>query len=104
MRIKAIMLGLAVSGLLGFAKADSVSDTERQIDSLNINPSNPGIIKEMAKAMVRIDNSVKQVNLTAIDNYNNLHTAGVAILQLQEDIKQLKKEVATLKAKHLKQK
>ncbi|WP_101000407.1 hypothetical protein [Helicobacter pylori] len=56
------MLGLVVSGLLGLAYAndnDSIDEKQKQIDAMNIDPSNPLIIKEISKVLIRIDDHVK---------------------------------------------
>ncbi len=98
MKIKAIMLGLVVSGSLllanvnqGLGDSDAI---QRQIDNMNFNPLDPQLIREMTKALVRLDNNVRM-------NANNIHTLDEATYkigrQLQAEFEVLKQEVAKLK-------
>nr|WP_280637998.1 hypothetical protein [Helicobacter pylori] len=41
MKIKAIMLGLAVSGALLFGKELSLEQAKKRIDTIEVNPMNP---------------------------------------------------------------
>ncbi|GAA8466200.1 hypothetical protein KKKH24_06870 [Helicobacter pylori] len=52
MRIKAIMLGLAVSGALLFGKGLSAEQAKQNIDKIEVNPMNPEYIKFLAKEIV----------------------------------------------------
>ncbi|KHL84086.1 hypothetical protein EC595_02110 [Helicobacter pylori] len=59
MKIKAIMLGLALSGMLSFAMAESVEQMEANIDRLNIDPTNPLFIKELTKQWLELTKQTK---------------------------------------------
>ncbi len=65
MKIKAIMLGLAFSGGLLLANSSqglNNSDTIQQyIDTLNFNPLDPNLIKEIVKALSRLDNNINRL-------------------------------------------
>lgn len=52
MKIKAIMLGLAVSGVLLFGKGLSAEQAKQNIDKIEVNPMNPEYIKFLAKEIV----------------------------------------------------
>lgn len=105
MKIKAIMLGLAVSGLLSLAIADDNLDIENEsleqkqanIDRLNINPLNPELIKGLAKAMIRIDDSLKENNRVTQSNYAEIGLLIQGVQQLRKEVKALKEEVKALK-------
>ncbi|MCQ2759680.1 hypothetical protein JT212_00590 [Helicobacter pylori] len=71
MKIKAIMLGLAVSGMLSFAMAESVEQMEANIDRMDIDPTNPLLLKGLTKAVVRIDKKT-DINMQAILELSNL--------------------------------
>ncbi|MGL2384228.1 hypothetical protein ACQJ8K_01890 [Helicobacter pylori] len=49
MKIKAVMLGLVVSGALLFGKGLSLENREQVINGLEINPLDPEYIKLLAK-------------------------------------------------------
>ncbi|MCQ2680146.1 hypothetical protein E5K63_07210 [Helicobacter pylori] len=76
--------------MLSFAMAESVEQMEANIDRLNIDPTNPLFIKELTKAMVRID-KVSQVNMGGIYELSNLSN------ELAQEVKKLKQEVEKLK-------
>ncbi|MFP6292990.1 hypothetical protein ACLGE1_00500 [Helicobacter pylori] len=71
MKIKAIMLGLAVSGMLSFTMAESVEQMEANIDRMDIDPTNPLLLKGLTKAVVRIDKKT-DINMQAILELSNL--------------------------------
>ncbi|PUD05809.1 hypothetical protein C2S36_07505 [Helicobacter pylori] len=76
--------------MLSFAMAESVEQMEANIDRLNIDPTNPLFIKELTKAMVRID-KVSQLNMGGIYELSNLSN------ELAQEVKKLKQEVEKLK-------
>ncbi|NHA60260.1 hypothetical protein BGL67_08090 [Helicobacter pylori] len=115
MKIKAIVLGLVISGALllakgnqGLVKTDPLQEytneiqkqqeytnkTQKQIDAMNINPLDPELIKGLTKAMVRLDGDVKRnhTDIRALDS-----TTYEVIIDLKQEIARLKKEVAKLK-------
>ncbi|WRD39223.1 hypothetical protein E5K48_01985 [Helicobacter pylori] len=53
------MLGLALSGMLSFAMAESVEQMEANIDRLNIDPTNPLFIKELTKQWLELTKQTK---------------------------------------------
>ncbi len=98
MKIKAIMLGLVFScGLLlanssqGLNNSDAI---QQYIDTLNINPLDPNLIKEIVKALSRLDNNIKM-------NDENIHSLDKSVFSigsdLQAEIDALKQEIAKLK-------
>ncbi|MGN8398245.1 hypothetical protein ACR9KP_04365 [Helicobacter pylori] len=52
MKIKAVMLGLAFSGVLLFGKGLSAEQAKQNIDKIDVNPMNPDYIKFLAKEIV----------------------------------------------------
>lgn len=52
MKIKAVMLGLALSGVLLFGKGLSTEQAKQNIDKIDINPMNTEYIKFLAKEIV----------------------------------------------------
>ena len=103
MKIKAIMLGLVLSGGLLLANSSqglnnkglNNSDAIQQyIDTLNFNPLDPNLIKEIVKALSRLDNNIKT-------NDENIHSLDKSVFSigsdLQAEINALKQEVAKLK-------
>ncbi|WQS95950.1 hypothetical protein FNE56_07735 [Helicobacter pylori] len=83
-------MGLALSGALSFAMAETAEQMEANIDRMNIDPTNPLIIKGLTKAMVRIDKLTK-VNIEGILELSNLTQ------ELAQEVEKLKKEIAQLK-------
>lgn len=77
MKIKAIMLGLAVSGVLLFGKGLSTEQAKQNIDKIEVNPMNPEYIKFLAKEIVDLKER------TALNAKAILSTAPV--LRGQED-------------------
>ncbi|GAA6928272.1 hypothetical protein CHC165_15350 [Helicobacter pylori] len=65
MKIKAIMLGLAVSGALLFGKGLSAEQAKQNIDKIDVNPMNPEYIKLLAKEIVDLKERVN-LNTKAI--------------------------------------
>ncbi|ANH48683.1 hypothetical protein AA977_06020 [Helicobacter pylori] len=99
MKIKAVMLALAVSGLLGFAKADYISDTESKIDNMVVNTDDPKNLKEILKAMVRFDYHQKEITALLNTHDDIIKKLAKMLMEQKETIEKLKKEVATVKAK-----
>ncbi|RKV07086.1 hypothetical protein [Helicobacter pylori] len=58
MKIKAIMLCLAVSGALLFGKELSLEQREKIIDSIEVNPMNPEYIKFLSKKIMQTNEIV----------------------------------------------
>ncbi len=58
MKIKAIMLGLALSGALLFGKDLSLEQRYQTIDKIKVNPMNPEYIKFLAKKIVELNDVV----------------------------------------------
>ncbi|GAA7053513.1 hypothetical protein HpCHN10_00380 [Helicobacter pylori] len=65
MKIKAIMLGLVVSGALLFGKGLSAEQAKQNIDKIDVNPMNPEFIKFLAKEIVDLKQRVN-LNTKAI--------------------------------------
>ncbi len=90
MKIKAIMLGLALSGVFCYAIIDEVIQKEQQVDNLNIDTTNPLYLKELTKSMIRID-FISQQNMKSI-----VELAGF-LKEISQEVNSLKKEVSKLK-------
>lgn len=71
MKIKAVMLGLAVSGVLLFGKGLSAEQAKQNIDKIEVNPMNPEYIKFLAKEIVDLK------EITALNTKSILSTAPV---------------------------
>ncbi|WRF79884.1 hypothetical protein FNE37_01970 [Helicobacter pylori] len=65
MKIKAIMLGLALSGALLFSKELSLEQAKKRIDTIEVNPMNPDYIKFLAKQILEMRERVN-LNTEAI--------------------------------------
>ncbi|WRB11383.1 hypothetical protein KVJ86_06555 [Helicobacter pylori] len=65
MKIKAIMLGLAVSGALLFSKDLSLEQAKKRIDTIEVNPMNPEYMKYLAKQILEVKDRVN-LNTKAI--------------------------------------
>ncbi|GAA6941820.1 hypothetical protein HpHUE59_05810 [Helicobacter pylori] len=65
MKIKAIMLGLVVSGVLLCGKGLSPEQAKQHIDKIDVNPMNPEYIKFLAKEIVDLKGRV-DLNTEAI--------------------------------------
>lgn len=65
MKIKAIMLGLVVSGTLLFCKELSLEQAKKRIDTIEVNPMNPEYIKHLAKQILEVKQRVN-LNTKAI--------------------------------------
>ncbi len=72
MKIKAIVMALLVSGGLLLANRQDLDIKQRQeqIDRAEINPLDPNLMREIIKAIVRIDNNVG-VNSKEIEKISN---------------------------------
>ncbi|WQR76085.1 hypothetical protein KVE49_07485 [Helicobacter pylori] len=55
------------------------------------------MIKEITKALVRIDDKVKENNRITQSNYGDIYILLERVARIQEQVKALKKEVAKLK-------
>ncbi len=107
MKIKAIVLALAVSGLLGFAKADNVSklvndpDLKASLDYFNkLNPKDPKTIKKIIVTLLLAFTYIK-------DNKTQSEKALSAIIELAQTMEKMAKklskmdmEIEMLKAEH----
>ncbi|MGL2747669.1 hypothetical protein ACQJ8J_03885 [Helicobacter pylori] len=89
MKIKAIMLGLAVSAVLCYANLDEVRQKEQQVDNLVIDTTNPQYLKELTKSMIRID-FISQQNMKAIVELSGF------LKEISQEVDKLKKEVSKL--------
>lgn len=65
MKIKAIMLGLVVSGALLFGKELSLEQAKKRIDAIEVDPMNPEYIKYLAKQILEVKQRVN-LNTKAI--------------------------------------
>ncbi|MGL2480342.1 hypothetical protein ACOWNM_03695 [Helicobacter pylori] len=65
MKIKAIMLGLAFSGVLLFGKGLSAEQAKQNIDKIEVNPMNPEYIKFLVKKIAEMKER-ENLNTTAI--------------------------------------
>lgn len=90
MKIKAIMLGLAVSVVLSHAYPAEVRQKEQQVDNLVIDTTNPSYLKELTKSMIRTD-FISQQNMKAIVELSGF------LKEISQEVNRLKKEVAQLK-------
>ncbi|MCQ2912273.1 hypothetical protein JT104_01235 [Helicobacter pylori] len=91
MKIKAIMLGLAVSGALLFGSGASLENREQQIDRLEINSLDPQYIKLLAKKIMET-NHIVGLNARAI------LAGGKAFRQQDSEIQLLKGQVERMEA------
>ncbi|WRD12648.1 hypothetical protein E5K69_06930 [Helicobacter pylori] len=90
MKIKAVMLGLAVSVVLSHAYPDEVRQKEQQVDNLNIDTTNPLYLKELTKSMIRVD-FISQQNMKGIVELSGF------LKEISQEVNTLKKEVSKLK-------
>ncbi len=90
MKIKAVMLGLAVSVVLSHAYPDEVRQKEQQVDNLNIDTTNPLYLKELTKSMIRVD-FISQQNMKGIVELSGF------LKEISQEVDTLKKEVSKLK-------
>ena len=58
MKIKAVMLGLAVSSVLLFGKGLSAEQAKQNIDNIDVNPMNPEYIKFLSKEIVDLKETI----------------------------------------------
>ncbi len=65
MKIKAIMLGLVVSGTLLFSNGMSLEKSKQEIDKIEVNPMNPEYIKFLAKKIMETQ-EIATLNTKAI--------------------------------------
>ncbi|WRF18283.1 hypothetical protein KVE18_06575 [Helicobacter pylori] len=65
MKIKAIMLGLALSGALLFCKDLSLEQAKKRIDTIEVNPMNTEYIKFLSKQILEMKERVN-LNTKAI--------------------------------------
>ncbi len=73
---------------------DNSDAIQQYIDTLNFNPLDPNLIKEIVKAISRLDNNIKM-------NDKNIHSLDNSVFSigsdLQVEIDALKQEIAKLK-------
>ncbi|MGL2386327.1 hypothetical protein ACOWLB_00905 [Helicobacter pylori] len=70
MKIKAIMLGLLVSGALLFGKGLTTEQAQQEIDKIDVNPMNPEYIKFLAKEIGKLKERT-MLNAKAIPIYRS---------------------------------
>lgn len=90
MKIKAIVLGLAVSVVLAHSYPEEVRQKEQQVDNLVIDTTNPQYLKELTKSMIRFD-FISQQNMKSIVELSGF------IEEISQEVNTLKKEVSKLK-------
>ncbi|WP_120931726.1 hypothetical protein [Helicobacter pylori] len=94
-------MALLVSG--GLLLSYDINSMQEQIDQSKIDPLDPHLIKEMIKAIARVDNNVN-LNAKAIqlatenvsDIFNMVTGANNKIAQLQQEIDELKRKLRKL--------
>ncbi|BDA08216.1 hypothetical protein OHP008_08510 [Helicobacter pylori] len=91
MKIKAIMLGLVVSGALLFCQELSLGQREQQIDKLDIDPLNPECIKFLSKNII-------QTNEMVGFNSKQVIFASKAFREQNAEIRELKRQVGRMEA------
>ncbi|MFP6241732.1 hypothetical protein ACLGDX_06470 [Helicobacter pylori] len=97
------MLGLGVSGTLLLANSaqglKNIDAIQQYIDILNFNPLDTNLIKEIVKALSRLDNNIKT-------NDKNIHSLDSSVFStgsdLQTETNARKQEIEKLK-QHLKE-
>lgn len=91
MKIKAVMLGLAFSGLIGFASDDLVEYMEK--NGLNSIPSNdPMVVQEVIKAVVRMDRREQIIQAALYEASDVIQELAKQVKTLQIEVKQLKQQ------------
>ena len=96
MKIKAVMLGLVISGGLLFGKGLSAEQAKQNIDNLDVNPMNPEYIKVLAKEVVGLKEKT-MLNTTAILSTEPAFSAHERkIRQLQEQVVIMEAELKVL--------
>ena len=90
MKIKAMMLGLVISGALAYSYPDEVRQKEQQVDNLVIDTTNPQYLKELTKSMIRMD-FISQQNMKAVVELSGF------LKEMSQEVNTLKKEVSKLK-------
>ncbi|WP_257615075.1 hypothetical protein [Helicobacter pylori] len=63
----------------------------------NINPLNPELIKGLAKALIRIDDNLKENNRITQSNYAEIGILIESVSNLDKRLKKIEKEIAKLK-------
>ncbi|GAA7082823.1 hypothetical protein ID0203_01150 [Helicobacter pylori] len=95
MKIKAIMMALLFSGAL--LLGDDVNSMQEQIDQSIIDPLDPNLIKEMMKAIVRINNNVKMNNENMHQCNVDIYTLTAKVIELENSLKKLQKRMSQAK-------
>ncbi|GAA9180933.1 hypothetical protein HpHA190_05510 [Helicobacter pylori] len=106
MKIKAIMLGLVVSGALLFGKGLSSEQVKQTIDKADVNPMNPEYIKFLAKEIVDLKERVN-LNTNAIistapvfqGHEDKIQAIGHELERMEAELKVLHDQLVDLVAK-----
>ncbi len=97
MKIKAIMLGLAVSGVLLFGDGLNLEQSQQEIiDNLDIDPLNPRYIKLLMKNLVETSQVVGMNSKAVLYHASLLKEQKIEIQLLKRQIKQLQTEINKL--------
>ncbi|WQS70190.1 hypothetical protein KVC68_07555 [Helicobacter pylori] len=91
MKIKAVMLGLVVSGALSFSNGMSLEKAKQEIDKIEVNPMNPEYIKFLSK-------KVMQTNEIVGFNNKQIIFASKAFREQEREIQALKHQVDRMEA------
>ncbi|GAA8304100.1 hypothetical protein HpKG86_01130 [Helicobacter pylori] len=106
MKIKAIILGLAVSGALLFSKGLSAEQAKQDIDKMDVNPMNPEYIKVLSKEIVvlkeRVNLNTKAILSTAPvfkGHEDKIQAIGHELERMEAELKVLHDQLVDLVAK-----
>lgn len=98
MKIKAIMLGLAVSGALLFGKELSLEQAKKRIDTIEMNPMNPEYIKYLAKQILEVKQRVNLNTKAILSTEPVITTERARINILANHIERMEAELKVLHA------